>query len=122
MPGGAQGGLELAKVFGQFCRPGHALTRLVRVFETEDAYVCEQSQSDKSPCKFKINKAILQQPINRAQAIRLLKDRMTDLLPKFISAKTGRPFSAYLVMDESGKVAFDFPERGAPIGQTHEGG
>ena len=79
------------------------------MFEAEDAYICEQSQSDKNPCKFQINKSILQQPINRAQAARLLKDRMTELLPKFISAKTGRPFSAYLVMDEAGKVTFEFP-------------
>jgi DNA topoisomerase III len=89
-----------------------------RVFEAEDGYVCEQSQSDKQPCKFKINKAILQQPISRAQAARLLKERTTDLLPKFISAKTGRPFSAYLVMDDSGKVTFEFPERGAAIEQS----
>ena len=80
-----------------------------RVFEVEAGYVCEQSQADKRPCKFKINKIILQQPIDRAQAARLLKERMTDLLPKFISTKTGRPFSAYLVVDDAGKVSFEFP-------------
>jgi DNA topoisomerase III len=92
-----------------------------KVYETEDAFVCEQSQSAKDPCSFKINKSILQQPVSRAQAVRLLNDRMTDLLPKFISAKTGRPFSAYLVMDDVGKVSFDFPERGTPMVPTHEG-
>ena len=43
---------------------------------------------------------------------------MTDLLPKFISAKTGRPFSAYLAVDSTGKINFEFPERGAAVAQT----
>ncbi|MCX6890935.1 MAG: DNA topoisomerase III, partial [Verrucomicrobia bacterium] len=70
-----------------------------RVFESTDIYLCEQSQADKRPCKFKISKAVLQQPIDRVQAAMLLKENRTDLLPKFISSKTGRSFSAYLVVD-----------------------
>ena len=82
-----------------------------KVYETEAAYVCEKSQAEKRPCKFKINKLILQQPIERAQAANLLSHRRTDLLSNFIS-KAGRPFKAYLVMeDDSGKVTFDFPPR-----------
>jgi DNA topoisomerase-3 len=42
--------------------------------------------------------------------IKLLQEGRTDLLSKFIS-KRGRPFSAWLVLDESGKVTFEFPER-----------
>ena len=84
-----------------------------RVFEGSAAYVCEHSQADKKPCKFKINKVILQQPIDREQAARLLSKGKTDLLQEFISAKSGRPFPAYLVMDEEGKVTFDFPPREA---------
>jgi len=84
-----------------------------RVFEGGAAYVCEHSQSDKKPCKFKINKVILQQPIDREQAARLLAKGKTDLFREFISAKSGQPFTAYLVMDEEGKVTFDFPPREA---------
>jgi DNA topoisomerase III len=84
-----------------------------RVFEGGAAYVCERSQADKRPCKFKINKVILQQPIDRDQAARLLAKGKTDLFREFISAKSGRPFPAYLVMDEEGKVTFDFPPREA---------
>jgi DNA topoisomerase-3 len=40
----------------------------------------------------------------------LLSEKQTDLLSKFIS-KTGRPFSAFLVMDGLGKVTFEFPPR-----------
>ncbi len=80
------------------------------VFETESNYICEKSQADKRPCKFKINKTIAQQPIEPAQAIKLLTENRTALLDKFIS-KAGRPFSAFLVMDDMGKITFEFPPR-----------
>ena len=80
------------------------------VFETDGAYLCEKSQADRKPCKFKISREILQQPIEQAQAQKLLTARKTDLLDKFIS-KAGRPFPAYLVMDDAGKVTFEFPPR-----------
>ena len=80
------------------------------LFETDVAYLCEKSQADKRPCKFKINKVILQQPVDRDQAAKLLETNRTDLLTNFIS-KAGRPFPAHLVMDDSGKITFDFPPR-----------
>jgi DNA topoisomerase-3 len=81
-----------------------------KVFDTEAGYLCEKSQADSKPCRFKISREILQQPIEPAQAQKLLATRKTDLLDKFIS-KAGRPFPAYLVMDDKGKVTFDFPPR-----------
>jgi len=82
-----------------------------KVFEGPDAFVCENSQADKKPCKFKINKSILQQPIAPQQAAKLLADSRSDLLDHFVSSKTGKPFAAFLVMDEMGKVTFEFPPR-----------
>ena len=81
-----------------------------RVFESEAAYLCEKSQAAQRPCKFKINKVILQQSLDRPQAALLLDRKRTDLLPAFIS-KTGRPFQAFLVMDGLGEVTFEFPPR-----------
>jgi DNA topoisomerase III len=81
-----------------------------KVFDTEAGYLCEKSQVDSKPCRFKISLEILQQPIEPAQAQKLLAARKTDLLDKFIS-KAGKPFPAYLVMDDKGKVTFDFPPR-----------
>jgi DNA topoisomerase-3 len=81
-----------------------------KVFDTEAGYLCEKSQADSKPCRFKISREILQQPIEPAQAQKLLATRKTDLLGKFIS-KAGRPFPAYLVMDDKGKVTFEFPPR-----------
>jgi len=81
-----------------------------RVFDTETGYLCEKSQADARPCKFRISREILQQPIEPAQAQKLLATRKTDLIDKFIS-KGGKPFAAYLVMDDKGKVTFEFPPR-----------
>jgi hypothetical protein len=82
-----------------------------KVFETEGAFLCEKSQADKKPCKFKINKVILDQPIDRPQATRLLTENKSELLKQFVSKKTGRPFQAFLVMDDMGKVTFEFPPK-----------
>jgi DNA-directed RNA polymerase subunit RPC12/RpoP len=81
-----------------------------KIFETDAAYLCERSQLDKKACKFKISREILQQPIDRAQAQKLLTTRKSDLMDKFIS-KAGKPFPAFLVMDDNGKVTFEFPPR-----------
>jgi len=82
-----------------------------QVFDTEAGYLCENSQREVKRCTFKpIGKTILEQPIEPAQAQKILKTGKSDLLDKFIS-KGGKPFSAFLVMDKKGKVTFDFPER-----------
>jgi DNA topoisomerase-3 len=80
------------------------------IFDTEQGYLCENSQRDAKACKFKIGKTILEQPIELAQAQKILADGKSDLLDKFIS-KAGKPFPAYLVMDAKGKITFDFPPR-----------
>ncbi len=88
------------------------------VFEGRSAYVCEASQADKKPCKFKITKVILRQAIDRAQAARLLAEGKTQLLKDFVSAKSGRSFQAFLVLGDEGKVNFDFPPREAEANQS----
>jgi DNA topoisomerase III len=81
------------------------------VFETETDYLCEKTQADSRPCKFKCGKVILQQPIDHIQIQKLLTTGKTDLLDKFVSAKSGRPFKAYLVVDDTGKTGFEFAPR-----------
>jgi DNA topoisomerase III len=80
-----------------------------KIFETETSYICERSQADRKPCKFKLSKTILGRDIPKDQGQKLLATGKTDLLEGFIS-KRGRPFSAYLKL-EDGKVGFEFPER-----------
>src|SRR5438128_2483828 len=83
-----------------------------KIFETENSYICERSQADRRPCKFKLSKTILGRDIPTEQAQKLLATGRTDLLDNLIS-KRGRPFSAYLKL-ENGKVGFEFPEKIEP--------
>jgi DNA topoisomerase-3 len=80
-----------------------------QVFETADQYLCENSQRDAKKCTFKTGKLVLQQPIDKEQAEKLLKSKRTDLLTQFIS-RSGKPFKAHLVVKKTGKVEFEFPD------------
>ncbi|WP_418647648.1 DNA topoisomerase III [Thauera butanivorans] len=88
-----------------------------RVFEHGMAYVCEKSVGPGKSCDFRSGKIILQQPIEREQMARLLAEGRTELLKGFVSARTRRKFSAFLVRGKDGKVGFEFeaktPKAGA---------
>lgn len=84
-----------------------------RVFELGSNYICERAvRTEAQPepsCDFKSRKIILQQPVPREQMVKLLETGKTDLLDKFISMRTRRPFKAFLKWDaEAGKVNFEF--------------
>jgi DNA topoisomerase-3 len=81
-----------------------------RVFESDSKYLCEKSQAETGACKFSSGKTILTQPVSREQMTKLLATGRTDLLKEFVS-KRGNKFSAWLVLDEDGKVSFEFPPR-----------
>jgi DNA topoisomerase-3 len=82
-----------------------------QVFDTEAGYICENAQREAKRCTFKpIGKTILEQPIDAAQAAKILNDKKSDVMEKFIS-KSGKPFPAFLVMDKKGKITFEFPAR-----------
>ena len=78
-----------------------------RVFELPAAYVCERAVGPGRTCDFRSGRVILQRPIERAQMQKLLTSGKTDLLA-FVSARTRRPFAAYLVRQPDGKVGFEF--------------
>ena len=83
-----------------------------RVFEHGMAYVCEMAVGAAKTCDFRSGKVILQQEVARGDMQKLLATGKTDLLKGFISNKTRRKFSAYLVRDPaSGKVGFEFEPR-----------
>jgi len=83
-----------------------------RVFEHGISYICENAVGATRTCDFKTGKIILKRPIEREQVTKLLLTGKTDLLSKFISKK-GRPFSAYLAADDSGKTRFEFEQKRA---------
>jgi DNA topoisomerase-3 len=93
------------------------------VFEHGKNYVCDKSVptlAQPTPtCDFKTGQIILQQPIERAQMVKLLETGKTDLLDKFVSMRTRRAFKAMLAWDaEAGKVNFEFAPSKFPPRKT----
>ena len=81
-----------------------------RVFENGMNYVCEHATGKDRKCDFKTGAIILQQPIEKAQIVKLLAEGKTDLLKGFVSKKTNRKFEAFLKFDGA-KVSFEFAPR-----------
>jgi DNA topoisomerase-3 len=91
-----------------------------RVFEQPNAYVCEKAAGPDKSCDFRSGRTILQRPVDRAQMEKLLATGKTDLL-QFVSARTRRPFSAFLVRQPDGKIGFEFEPRDATKGGAKRG-
>ncbi|MBX9849229.1 MAG: topoisomerase C-terminal repeat-containing protein, partial [Rhodocyclaceae bacterium] len=81
------------------------------IYENGMAYVCEKSVGAAKTCDFRSGKVILQQEIDRAQMVKLLTEGKTDLLKGFVSNRTKRKFSAFLVRGPDGKTGFEFEAR-----------
>ena len=86
------------------------------VFDHGSVYACEKAvptAAQPTPsCKFKTGKIVLQQPVDAEQIQKLLTTGKTDLLDKFVSMRTRRPFKAFLAWNpEEDKVAFEFEPR-----------
>jgi len=84
-----------------------------RVFEQPMSYVCEKSTGAAKSCDFRSGKVILQQEIAKAEMQKLLETGKTSLLKGFVSNRTKKKFSAYLVRGADGKVGFEFEQRAA---------
>ena len=80
-----------------------------KVYEYTSSYHCENY---KKTCNLSLSKVILGKSIIIDQFENLITKRKTDKLQGFISRK-GRPFSAYLVLKEDGKVGFEFDPKGS---------
>ncbi|HQR69770.1 MAG TPA: topoisomerase C-terminal repeat-containing protein, partial [Burkholderiaceae bacterium] len=81
------------------------------VFEQPMNYLCERATGPEKSCDFRSGKVILQQPIERTQMEKLLRDGRTDVLRGFISNRTRRKFAAFLVRKPDGTVGFEFEPR-----------
>ncbi|MBD5780493.1 DNA topoisomerase III [Pelagicoccus sp. NFK12] len=83
------------------------------VFETPAAYVVRVMEGDKETTPIRVSRKILDREIPLEQMMKLLTDGKTDLLDKFWSKRTKRPFDAYLTLQKSGQTKFEFPPRAA---------
>ena len=84
-----------------------------RVFPHGMAYICEKAVGPNKSCDFRSGKVILQQAVEEEQMQKLLTTGRTDLLKDFVSSRTRRKFSAFLVRGADGKVGFEFEKREA---------
>ena len=84
----------------------------LKVYETETGYLCPEMAADKQKGGTRIAKSILQNDITPEQANKLFSEGKTEVIEGFISRKTKRPFSAFLLLDpKTGKLSFEFPPR-----------
>jgi DNA topoisomerase-3 len=83
------------------------------VYAGSRSYVCERAIGAEKHCDFKFGKTILQQEISSEDIALWLTKGRTRLLKGFVSNRTKRRFSAYLVREEGGKMGFAFEERQA---------
>ena len=81
------------------------------VYETPNAYVVRVVDGDEEKLPIRVSRKILDREIPRDQVLKLLNDGKTDLLDKFWSKKTRRPFDAYLILKDNGQTGFEFPPR-----------
>ena len=87
-----------------------------RVFEQPMSYLCENSVGSEKRCDFRSGKVILQQPIDSTQMAKLLNEGRTDVMRGFVSNRTRRKFSAFLVRKPDGTTGFEFEPRPAKAG------
>jgi DNA topoisomerase-3 len=81
-----------------------------KVFETPAAFMSESALEGDKDKGLRISKVILGRHIDPDHIEQLLSKGKTDLITGFISKKK-RPFDAYLLLDDKGKLGFEFPPR-----------
>ncbi len=81
------------------------------LFETASAYVVRVSEKGEDKMPIRVSRKILDREIPVEQIMKLLETGKTDLLDKFWSKRTKRPFDAYLVLNDNGQTKFEFPPR-----------
>ena len=82
-----------------------------QIYETAQSYVVRKIENGEDKILAKCSRRILSRDIPREQFVKLLETGKTDLLEKFWSQRTRRPFSAFLALKEDGNTAFEFAPR-----------
>ncbi|MGJ8677672.1 MAG: DNA topoisomerase III [Akkermansiaceae bacterium] len=89
----------------------------VKIYETAKAWYVPAIVTKDNPEGVRISRTILQCELPTEQGIKLIEKGKTDLLPGFVSKRTKRAFTAYLLFDlETGKIGFEFEPRAAKKG------
>jgi DNA topoisomerase-3 len=81
------------------------------VYETPQSYVVRVVENGEEKVLARCSRRILSRDIPREQYLKMLETGKTDLLEKFWSQRTRRPFNAFLVLKPDGKTGFEFAPR-----------
>ncbi len=81
------------------------------VYETPQSWVVRSVANGEDKILTRCSKRILSRDIPLDQFMKMLETGKTDLLEKFWSQRTRRPFSAFLALKEDGTTGFEFAPR-----------
>jgi len=81
------------------------------IFETPQTYLIRKVEGNEEKILVRCSKRILSRDVPREQFIKLIETGKTDLLDKFWSQRTRRPFSAMLVLKPDWTTGFEFAPR-----------
>ena len=81
------------------------------VYETPQSYVVRVVENGEEKVLARCSRRILSRDIPRDQYLKMLATGKTDLLDKFWSQRTRRPFNAFLALKPDGKTGFEFAPR-----------
>jgi len=81
------------------------------VYETPQSYVVRRIENGEDKILSRCSRRILSRDIPREQFMKMLETGKTDLLDKFWSQRTRRPFSAFLAIKPDGTTGFEFAPR-----------
>jgi DNA topoisomerase-3 len=81
------------------------------VYETPQSYVVRLVDNGEDKILARCSRRILGRDIPREQFLKMLETGKTDLLDRFWSQRTRRPFSAFLVLKPDGSTGFEFAPR-----------
>ncbi|HHO47099.1 MAG TPA: DNA topoisomerase III [Desulfobacteraceae bacterium] len=90
------------------------------VFDTPAAFMSESALNGDQKKGLRISKVILGRRIDREAIVQLLEKGRTELINGFVSKKK-KPFDAYLLLDDKGKLTFEFPPRRKREGRKKSG-
>ncbi len=82
--------------------------------ETETAYVCRCPEGSEKNCSFRLGKTMLSHKITRLEIESLTNTGKTPVIEDFVSKRTKKKFSAALILDARGNIAFEFAKRTTP--------
>ena len=88
-----------------------------KIYETEKAYILPTYKTDKNPEGIRVSRRLLAHEITKTEALTILKGEKTPKIDDFVSNRTKRKFSAFLLYDfKEERPTFEFPPRAAKKG------